>query len=69
MFLAPNYMCHSSICICDVSIYMFKYFVSLGLIPNFMLFVFRRPKKPTKKHKHTQSAMMFLAFVLMLIFI
>lgn len=42
--------------ICDVSIYICLNFVSWGLIPNFMPFVFRRPKtkqNKTKPHKHT----------------
>lgn len=49
VFLAPNYMCHWSICICDVSIYMFKYFVSSGLILNFNAFCIQKIKK--KAHK------------------
>lgn len=69
------------ICVIDLYVYvMFPYiclnFVSSGLMPNFMLFVFKRPKRnKTPKNNcnnhistRESSAMMSLACVLLLFF-
>lgn len=62
MFLAPDSVLLIYMYICEVSIYICLNFLSSGMIPNFMLFVFRRPKNKTKektkkltKHISTQK--------------
>lgn len=64
IFLAPDSASLIYMYICDVSIYICLNFISSGMIPNFMLLYSEDKNKHNRK-----SALMFLAFVLMPIFI